>query len=675
MQAIAAYGLLLAIGVYATFLVFCLVNLVRRVSGKALLLCSIMSLVWVITLLTPARSVLGLPLEIATLCSWQILLFRAIGFEFDNKSEQGRLVRQIAYVTFFTASATVVAWLAFAFELNQFVGMLVPVGMLIINICGLVLIEQLARNIVQVNIWRVRYLNIGLGILFTYGLLVWAVRLGLGDLANILQVAQPAVFAITMPFIAIASLRNRTNHLRFNLSREFVFRSGVLAASGAFLVALSVIAYLSQLFAGDVGLTIATFATVLLIGITLAIVGSSRFRSVSRVLFTKTFFESRYDHRAEWTRLTSRLANTDPDHTFNEQLQLSFLSVLSAKTASLWILKGAEFERTSSMGEAPWPPAMPQRLSDELISFYESHDWVLDASSGASEAATVFSLVEDESLPVRFVIPLLVDEKLIGVCFVGESEAITRHLDWEDYDAIKLIARQCASFLAFNEAQRSLIEHEQFAAVAQMSAFLVHDIKTISSQLSLLLENAEKHKSNPAFIDDMLSTTQNSVKRMQKIIRSLTVSEDTVEFVPAITGIHDWLKQIPDLKNRVRFNSQSFDEEPSIPLEFISAINHLVQNALESSQSATVELSVQTGRGVVYISVNDTGPGMTENFVREELFKPFSSSKGVSGMGIGAFQAKTIVEKHGGKLDVRSSVGAGTQFKITYSTKESVSVG
>lgn len=674
MQTIAAYSLQFALGVYVVFFVFCFVNLVRGVTGKALLLSSVVTLLWVISLLSPLRDLLAIPLEIAALFTWHILLFRAIGFDLYSDNENQKLVRNIASVLTATATVTTFIWFSIAFKIANINSSPVAVGMLVLNIGGLVLIEQFARNTLSVNRWRVRYLNIGLGILFGYGSVLWSIRLGLGDNPSLLQIAQPAVFALSVPFITIASLRNRTNRLRFNLSREFVFRTGVLAMSGVFLIAVGLMVYLAQIFAGDVGLTLALFMSVLLLGLTLAVAGSTRFRSVTRVLFTKAFFESRHDYRSEWTRLTARLVDTNPDYSLEEQVLLSCLAFLYSKNASLWILKDNQFELSSTIGDSIWPPAMPTALGKALSDFYESHDWVLDMTSVTSGTNTVMTAIKSEPVPIRFVIPLMIENSIVGICLADESEAITGSLDWEDYDALKLIGRQCASFLALNAAQRSLVENEQFAALAQMSAFLVHDIKTIAAQLSLMLENAEKHKGTPAFVDDMLATTQNSVTRMQKILQSLSQSHSNVEMVFAGAAIQEWLDQTQQDNHRITFVDVGADNDCQIPVGFITAINHLVQNALESSQAATVELRLHSTREANYISVHDNGPGMPEDFVRNELFKPFRTSKGVSGMGIGAYQAKFLVEKNGGHLAVSSTLGQGTEFTITYSRKEPSSV-
>ena len=215
-------------------------------------------------------------------------------------------------------------------------------------------------------------------------------------------------------------------------------------------------------------------------------------------------------------------------------------------------------------------------------------------------------------MEARYLIPMFVQSDLFGVCMVGAAE-IPLRLSWEDYDVIKLISKQCAGFLALEATSRSLIEAQQLSAVNQMSAFLLHDIKTIAAQLSLMLENAAKHRDNPAFIDDMLSTTQNSVTRMERIIAGLRQPRTNNESQIMTVDLAAWI-------NGRREGNQAFKRPLDYqlcaesvlvradPEALDAALTHLEQNALEAIEAedrVTVKLSREAAWGV--LQVIDTG--------------------------------------------------------------------
>jgi signal transduction histidine kinase len=101
------------------------------------------------------------------------------------------------------------------------------------------------------------------------------------------------------------------------------------------------------------------------------------------------------------------------------------------------------------------------------------------------------------------------------------------------------------------------------------------------------------------------------------------------------------------------------------PERLASVIEHVIRNAQDAcspTDHVTIRLRVQDNRAV--ISIADTGPGMSQEFVRERLFRPFDSTKGSKGMGIGAYQAREYVRSLGGDVEVQSSAGSGTCFDI-----------
>ncbi len=672
MEPLVTASLWIGIVAYLGFAVFCFVNLLRGITGRALMTAALATFIWFATeAAVPAASRL---LEAGATVAWLVLLARAIGLDtFAFGSQQGNVatVSVVAILACaFTALVEIAAWMNLAS-----LPVASALGMVVANVGGLVLIEQLARNTVPDHQWRLRYLNIGVGLGFGYNLVQHALGLALANEVASLVALQPAVMALMIPFLIIASLRNRANQLRFNLSREFVFRTSVLAATGVFLLSLSLLGYLAQILSGDIGLTIALFAAIVAASAFVTVISSTRIRNTLRVVLAKTFFAYRYDYRELWLSVTAQLTEESADFDLTQQVQRSLMGLMHAGYSCLWRLDDTgHMTPVSNVSAANWDVRLDSATTQVMVDFFATRNWVLDLRDLPESAAEIGAQLARNRIfdDARFVVPMFVREGLTGIVLVGDSSVLDK-LSWEDYDVVKLVSRQGAAFLALEEANQQLIEQEQFTAVNQMSAFLLHDIKTINAQLSLLVDNAEQHKHNPAFIDDMLATTRNSVSRTRRIIEALRdetpLPDDNDKLTNSLdlgATLESWLRDVFPASTRVTLTC----DEPVLAAagtdDVLTPVNHLVQNALEASNDTDmVSITVCRDPNWAYIEVTDTGHGMTREFVASELFKPFSSSKGVSGMGIGAYQARATVRKLGGDITVQSEVGSGSTFSIS----------
>ncbi len=241
-------------------------------------------------------------------------------------------------------------------------------------------------------------------------------------------------------------------------------------------------------------------------------------------------------------------------------------------------------------------------------------------------------------------------------------------LIWEDYDILKVIARQTAGFLALQHADSVLSASKQLRAMDQMSAFVVHDLKTINAQLGLLLRNAQRHRTNPAFIDDMLKTTENAVSRMTKLVDQLRAKHHTtnavdVDLISVIAQVlRDRAQQrpAPVLESSIASLRVRADHE-----QLRAVLGHLVQNAQDAtSADGSVRIEIEVTPVWANVTVSDTGHGMAPDFINNELFTPFATTKGVTGIGVGAYQSREYIRAIGGDVSVRSQQGVGTEFMI-----------
>jgi putative PEP-CTERM system histidine kinase len=266
------------------------------------------------------------------------------------------------------------------------------------------------------------------------------------------------------------------------------------------------------------------------------------------------------------------------------------------------------------------------------------------------------------------VVPLMHHEGLVGFVVLARSRA-PRVCNWEDNDLLKTAGRQAASHLAQMEAAEALANARQFEAFNRLSAFLIHDMKNVVAQLSLIVANSSKHRNKPEFVDDTFKTIENVATKMNRLLtqlRSGTVSHNKPshisldQLLEEVIKTHRERRPAPELKCMERGLMMTVERE-----RLADILGHIIQNAQEATPpDGRVEVLLQSSGAMAVIEVRDTGCGMDDDFIRDRLFRPFDSTKGRSGMGIGAYEAREFVRESGGQLDVESEPGIGTCFRI-----------
>jgi putative PEP-CTERM system histidine kinase len=267
------------------------------------------------------------------------------------------------------------------------------------------------------------------------------------------------------------------------------------------------------------------------------------------------------------------------------------------------------------------------------------------------------------------VVPLIVHDHMLGFIVLAHSPA-QHHFNWEDSDLVKTAGRQVAVHLAQLEASQALAEAKQFEACSRMSSYVMHDLKNLIAQLSLVVSNAGRHRDNPRFMEDAITTVDNSVKKMTALLehlRSDTIqaqpASDTLELCETLAAVVQTMSAgspVPSLDCQARGLHILADRE-----RFEAIIGHLIRNAQDATpDDGHIIVRLFRRHRHSTIEVQDNGSGMDKAFIRERLFRPFDSTKGKSGMGIGVYETRDYIHKLGGELEVISRVGEGTTFRI-----------
>ncbi|MDP1028395.1 PEP-CTERM system histidine kinase PrsK [Sphingomonas sp. KR1UV-12] len=455
-----------------------------------------------------------------------------------------------------------------------------------------------------------------------------------------------------------------------SVSRSLVMRLLVLAALAAYAGVTAMAADLAATFAGGAA---RAAQTVVVFGFTaalLAFASTPWLRAWMRVTVAKHLFGHRYDYRVEWQRFTAtlglpgeqaaplgtRIVKAVADLTDSPAGLLLSLDDASASTVAAWHWAEADRERLIDPGFVRHLTATGRILSLDA----------LRAGQGVAEEAAVVPrwLLDDQD--AWAVVPLLHGGTLIGAIVLARPP-VDRALDWEDFDLLRIVGRQTASYLAEERAHAALADAQRFDEFNRRFAFLMHDIKNVASQLTLVARNAERHADNPDFRADMLATLRDSAGRMTTLLARLGQHDGGRPEALQATDVAALAARATGLRraqHAIRLDAPAACLAHAHPARLEQALGHLLQNAVEASADGEpVVVTVRAEAAGVLIAIADRGCGMSAGFVRDQLFRPFASSK-PTGFGIGAYEARQLIHAMGGRIEVVSQEGAGTEFRI-----------
>ncbi|MDH5378537.1 MAG: PEP-CTERM system histidine kinase PrsK, partial [Gammaproteobacteria bacterium] len=457
------------------------------------------------------------------------------------------------------------------------------------------------------------------------------------------------------------------------VSRDAVFFSSASIVLGLYLITLALGGYYVQEIGGTWGevarVTVSFFGILILV----VLIASGQMRARLRVFINKHFLTYRYDYRDEWLRLIRALSLETKTNSSLEEASLRALADMQDSLGGvLWLKQMNGNYYPAQRLSVPPLEGVVEKSDSSLVKFLQTWQWVINLEEYKSD----HSLYHDLKLPLWLekipnawlIVPLMLQTKLHGFIVILEPRT-RRQFDWEDIDILKTAGRQIAIHLSQSQSSRALAEVEQFEAFNRTSAYVVHDLKNIVSQLALLVRNSEKHRQNPVFVEDMVSTVENSVDRMNRLLAQL---RGGYQHIPnkQIVDLDQVIKSVVEEKSNAEPKPKYVSSNQPMAImadrdRLASILGHLVQNAQDATDpQGRVTVSLQRQDNSALVEIEDTGIGMDKSFMKERLFKPFDSTKGLTGMGIGAHEAKSFIEELGGAVSVSSEVGVGTKFSL-----------
>jgi putative PEP-CTERM system histidine kinase len=539
---------------------------------------------------------------------------------------------------------------------------------------ALILVHNLYGQAAAASRVSMRLPMLGLALLWIFDLNLYTLQALQLPLGTALTNVKGVVVALAAPCFALT--RPDSAAWRPRLSRAATFQSLSLLAICSYFAIMALLAAILRTGTFDWLRSLAVLVLAAMTVALLVLLPSRRARSWTRVKIAKHFFEHRYDYRTEWLRFAATLGADGSKEPLAVRIVRAFADILEAPRGLL--LAPDDAGRFTVSGAWHWNDRLPDAAvagqgldalwpllgEGRVIEFdAQRHRW----GSAADLALRVPDwLLADDSLWVG--VPLVHGDQAVGLVLLAAPE-LRRPLDWEDFDLLRTAGRQAAASLAEAAAEQRLSEARRFDEFNRRFAFILHDVKNLVSQLTLIARNAERHADNPEWRADMVATLKSSVGKMNDLLARLAPAATpsgrqplaSVTLRPLLAACIAGHRAAHDVRLAGECGIAVLADAAGLE----QAIGHLLANAVDASPPGEpVTVRVAHHGGEARIEISDHGPGMDSDFIATRLFAPFASTK-QNGFGIGAYEARTLVHAMGGRLTVDSRPGAGTRFTIT----------
>lgn len=539
------------------------------------------------------------------------------------------------------------------------------IGVMIFLVVALVNFETTLTNASPNALWRVKFELIGLGTIlavqifyFSQALLYRSLNMNYLPLRSLMYLAAAALMAY--------SLVCRRGNVRIQVSRQVAFKSVVLCAVGVYLVALGILGegmkYLGGAFPRTMFITLAFLAGIALLILLL----SERVKREVKVVLHKNFYQNKYDYRTQWLRFTEQLSTSRSGEELLQRILAAYCDIFGIGGGALFLYE-EEQAGYCAMAYYEMDP-IPGVISPDnsLVGFMKNCGWVINVKDGNLDAdAGTYPFLERNC--ISFIIPLFDVERLIGFITLGRVIKDNEEYIYEDYDLMKTIARQAAQAILHQRLSDEIAQAREMEAIGNVATFVVHDLKNLVATLSLIVDNATKYMQNPDFQKDMLTSLNNTAEKMRILIGRLKNLGDKSLLNLQTVDLMELVDRTAHMVAGENITVSGTTEIVTADGEEVQkVVMNLLINAVEASDpEQPIQAEIGNNGGAAFIRIADQGCGMSDQYMRTKLFKPFKTTK-KQGLGIGLYQCRKIVENHGGRIEVSSQEGSGSVFTVWF---------
>lgn len=544
--------------------------------------------------------------------------------------------------------------------------------------CILVLmnLERTFRAAVGTIRWRIKFVLLGIGVLFLVRIYTTSQVLlfrGFGPSLSVINAAGAIVATIV---IMRGLVRSGPFATDVYPSLSVLQGSVTVTLAGVYLVLVGLFGKIVTRLGGDASFALKAFIVLVsLVGLAV-LLQSDRVRIRLRRYVSRNFQRPVYDYRAIWRKFTDGTATSVEQTDLCRSIVRTTADIFEALAVSIWLVNeqrdGLVLAASTSVSETKaYENAPSSNQTQQIITHFETHPEAVDIETESDDWAEALRRLHPSDFPTggnRVCVPLLRQQHLLGVLVMGDRVSGVA-FPIQEFDLLKCIGDQASASLLNIQLSQQLLQSKELEAFQTMAAFFVHDLKNAASTLNLTLKNLPVHFDNPEFRDDALRALSKTADHINRLTGRLGLLRHELKIQPVRQDLNDVVAAaLTEFKTTGRAtitrDLQPLGKVMLDPEQLRKVITNLVLNATEATPpDGTVHIATAQDGNWVVLTVKDTGCGMAEDFLRRSLFRPFKTTK-QHGLGIGMFQSRMIVEAHGGRIHVTSQQGKGSTFQI-----------
>jgi len=549
-------------------------------------------------------------------------------------------------------------------------------------ICSTIILMNLERTFRHATgymRWQTKFMFLGVSAVFCAHLYTDSQVLLFNAINTELNLLGFGVLLIADLFILRSLFRGKPLNVSFHLSHQFLYSSFTITIVGIFFILVGVFVWVSLYFQWIRNFHVAVFLILAAILVVAAFIMSDRLRIQRKRFISRHFQRSRYDYQKIWETFTESTASVTQMPDLCDVIVKMVSETLEILSVSIWLVDEKQ-ERLSFGGSTVFTQKdatadelkIREKGGTDLIRAMYDQTMPVDLDEHKDDWGEDLKFIcnfdESKEARIRYCAPIKAAGHLIGIMTLSEK-VFYQPLSFEELELIKTISHQAGAAMLNLRMAEQMRHKKEMEAFQTMSSFFMHDLKNLASKLSLVTQNLPVHIDNPEFRADALRTIAQSVVKINTMSSRLSLLSRKLELTCKETDLNNLVAtMVSDIKSFVRVPiAQNLGKVPPLSIDseqMYKVIENLLINANDAvKQDGQISIATSCNENWAEIAVQDNGYGMSREFIEKSLFLPFQTTK-KQGMGIGLYHCKTIVEAHGGRVEVESEEGNGTTFHV-----------